>query len=58
MFDLEILQQLLEQLVAPRTVEIVAQLQDSENVLFYRQVAKYRGFLRQVADTEAGAVMP
>jgi hypothetical protein len=53
--DVEFVEQLFEFLLATGTIEIAAVFQDCEDVLLDGQLAKYRGFLRQVTETHAGA---
>ena len=45
------------ELNAARAIQIVPVLQDGEDVLLDGHFSEYRGFLRQVAETESGALV-
>ena len=51
--DVEFLQQAFQLLATPGLVQLLAGLEDRHDVVGHRQLAKDRGFLRQVTDTGA-----
>ena len=53
--DVQFIEQVLEFLLTSRTIKIVPILEDRQDVLFNRELAEDRRFLRQVAKTKLGA---
>ncbi len=52
MTDMQFVEQQLEFLLSTCLIEIITILENSQNILLDRKLAKNRGFLGQITDTE------
>ncbi len=55
--NVKLLQQAFEGLLPTAAIKVLARFQDRHNVVGYRQLAKDRGFLRQIANTGSGSAV-